>query len=332
MSLSRNDLLTQMTARFADVGTQAVSMADFRWWFEQSLNYQDRDGTFDLTNTMASFTAVVDQNTDWNTLSTSGIRPCAATSAWTTAKNAPVGQPLNGTLMVLGAPNRVVQVYFPHDRAAAVSRTRLGASTWSSWRNASGRYPFPLNVLNNNTWIRLGTYFGGALGEACEIRIRTNQNFFDGTQQYFINCVIQIRNGNGNPSMKNAGALFYNAGGGSVSKIKAVRIVPTGGNMLDKNWLVYVQMDAYAGNSFYEVSHSPECDWGHDGTILAGAPPEALFYSALEEFSVNSPVRFVQKVSATALPTYANDSAAGTGGLVTGDLYKTSTGEVRVKV
>lgn len=31
-------------------------------------------------------------------------------------------------------------------------------------------------------------------------------------------------------------------------------------------------------------------------------------------------------------PTYADDSAAGTGGLVTGDVYQTSTGELRIKL
>jgi len=32
------------------------------------------------------------------------------------------------------------------------------------------------------------------------------------------------------------------------------------------------------------------------------------------------------------LPTYADDSSAGTGGLVAGDLYKTATGELRIKL
>lgn len=37
-------------------------------------------------------------------------------------------------------------------------------------------------------------------------------------------------------------------------------------------------------------------------------------------------------LNATALSTYADDAAAGTGGLVTGDIYKTSTGELRIKL
>lgn len=32
------------------------------------------------------------------------------------------------------------------------------------------------------------------------------------------------------------------------------------------------------------------------------------------------------------VPTYADDAAAGTGGLVAGDIYKTATGELRIKL
>jgi hypothetical protein len=34
----------------------------------------------------------------------------------------------------------------------------------------------------------------------------------------------------------------------------------------------------------------------------------------------------------TALPTYANNAAAVAGGLIAGDVYKTSTGELRIVV
>jgi hypothetical protein len=34
----------------------------------------------------------------------------------------------------------------------------------------------------------------------------------------------------------------------------------------------------------------------------------------------------------TALPVYANNSAAVSGGLIVGDVYKTSTGELRIVV
>ena len=37
-------------------------------------------------------------------------------------------------------------------------------------------------------------------------------------------------------------------------------------------------------------------------------------------------------LAAASCPTYADDTAAGSGGLVTGDIYKTSTGELRIKL
>lgn len=40
----------------------------------------------------------------------------------------------------------------------------------------------------------------------------------------------------------------------------------------------------------------------------------------------------VGALNASKLPTYASDAAAGTGGLVAGDVYKTSTGELRIKL
>lgn len=38
------------------------------------------------------------------------------------------------------------------------------------------------------------------------------------------------------------------------------------------------------------------------------------------------------QINAANLPTYTNDSAAGTGGLISGEVYKTATGELRIKV
>lgn len=37
-------------------------------------------------------------------------------------------------------------------------------------------------------------------------------------------------------------------------------------------------------------------------------------------------------INFTGLSTYADDTAAGTGGLAAGDVYKTSTGELRIKL
>jgi hypothetical protein len=42
--------------------------------------------------------------------------------------------------------------------------------------------------------------------------------------------------------------------------------------------------------------------------------------------------RAFRSVSLTSLPTYADDAAAGSGGLVAGQFYKTAAGAVMVKL
>lgn len=49
-------------------------------------------------------------------------------------------------------------------------------------------------------------------------------------------------------------------------------------------------------------------------------------------FQVNGNSFFSGNLNAASLPTYADDAAAGVGGLVAGDIYKTATGELRVKL
>jgi hypothetical protein len=51
----------------------------------------------------------------------------------------------------------------------------------------------------------------------------------------------------------------------------------------------------------------------------------------VEKLEVNGTIKATD-INFTGLATYADDAAAGTGGLVTGDVYKTSTGELRIKV
>lgn len=46
----------------------------------------------------------------------------------------------------------------------------------------------------------------------------------------------------------------------------------------------------------------------------------------------NQKVNFSGNLNAASLPTYADDTAAGSGGLVAGDIYKTATGELRIKL
>lgn len=50
-----------------------------------------------------------------------------------------------------------------------------------------------------------------------------------------------------------------------------------------------------------------------------------------EKFVVNGKMK-ATSVNFSGLPTYANYSTAGTGGLVSGDMYKTSGGELRIKL
>lgn len=50
-----------------------------------------------------------------------------------------------------------------------------------------------------------------------------------------------------------------------------------------------------------------------------------------EKLEVNGTIKATD-INFTGLPTYADEAAATTGGLSTGDLYKTATGEIRIKL
>jgi len=59
------------------------------------------------------------------------------------------------------------------------------------------------------------------------------------------------------------------------------------------------------------------------------------FRASVFNFLISNVVKLVIKATGIfniVLPTYADDTTAGAGGLVSGDLYKTATGEVRVKL
>ncbi|MDA8956148.1 hypothetical protein N9H19_00825 [Flavobacteriales bacterium] len=53
--------------------------------------------------------------------------------------------------------------------------------------------------------------------------------------------------------------------------------------------------------------------------------------SPTEKLEVNGTIK-VTAINFTNLPVYADESAATTGGLTTGDLYRTNTGEIRIKL
>jgi len=73
-------------------------------------------------------------------------------------------------------------------------------------------------------------------------------------------------------------------------------------------------------------------------TLSAGTANNSIsFNESTDIATLKTSATTRMTVSATGifnltLPTYADDVAAGLGGLVTGDLYKTATGEVRIKI
>ena len=80
---------------------------------------------------------------------------------------------------------------------------------------------------------------------------------------------------------------------------------------------------------------------GSAGNLVSGSTPYASIIgtnaSGVDTHIISSgTVRLTVKpdgiVNINNAPTYADDTAAGVGGLVAGDVYKTSTGELRIKL
>jgi hypothetical protein len=73
-----------------------------------------------------------------------------------------------------------------------------------------------------------------------------------------------------------------------------------------------------------------------DGTAGTGDFPGRLVFSTTADGASTPTERMRIKaggvINFSSCPTYADDAAAGTGGLVAGDIYKTSTGELRIKL
>jgi hypothetical protein len=76
-----------------------------------------------------------------------------------------------------------------------------------------------------------------------------------------------------------------------------------------------------------------------DGAVSGGGAndlPTRLTFSTTADGSGSPTERMRIKstgvINFASCPTYADDAAAGTGGLVAGDIYKTSTGELRIKL
>jgi hypothetical protein len=123
---------------------------------------------------------------------------------------------------------------------------------------------------------------------------------------------------NDNGSSLSVGVLNADNGNTSVADTE-LRIGVDGANR-------YVTK-ADGSHTFYQTNGSTESmminSAGDVGIGTTGDPGEKL--------EVNGTIKATD-INFTGLATYADDSAAGTGGLVAGDVYKTSTGELRIKL
>jgi hypothetical protein len=84
-----------------------------------------------------------------------------------------------------------------------------------------------------------------------------------------------------------------------------------------------------------EQSGATSTGWSTAGTGL-GVNSASTFAGRLLDLQKNATSRFYVSsegvVNIPNCPEYANDAAAGTGGLAAGDVYRTSTGELRIKL
>ena len=66
--------------------------------------------------------------------------------------------------------------------------------------------------------------------------------------------------------------------------------------------------------------------------VITGAGDVGIGVAApTEKLEVNGTIKATD-INFTGLPTYADEAAATAGGLSTGDMYKTATGELRIKL
>lgn len=101
----------------------------------------------------------------------------------------------------------------------------------------------------------------------------------------------------------------------------------------DAAWLWRLKVGADGGgNPLMQLIHPADTSGNGQTTFEAlgvGASQMLKFYTAgVERLRISS--AGVPRLS--ALPTYADNAAAVAGGLAVGDLYKTATGELRVRV
>lgn len=72
---------------------------------------------------------------------------------------------------------------------------------------------------------------------------------------------------------------------------------------------------------------------GSSNSVKVESTSVYISIGGVAQFNItSSEIQLLDLVYMTALPTYANDAAAGAGGLATNAIYKTATGELRIKL
>jgi hypothetical protein len=137
-----------------------------------------------------------------------------------------------------------------------------------------------------------------------------------------------------------AAALLAKADDNAVVKLTGDQAI-AGGKTFD---VIYAQANAPITNGTGNLG-TPFLKWGT--AIIESVRPDLIRSSLTTGLpfqnsagdeklkvgaSTGADVQVTGDLSVSALPTYADEAAAVTGGLATGDIYKTATGELRVKL
>ncbi len=90
----------------------------------------------------------------------------------------------------------------------------------------------------------------------------------------------------------------------------------------------FISADQYAIRSELDPANPAEILWSHTGSFTASGA-----ITSTGTFTASSTAVFSNaSVSMTAIPTYADNAAAVSGGLAAGRVYRTATGELRIRV
>lgn len=114
----------------------------------------------------------------------------------------------------------------------------------------------------------------------------------------------------------------------------------TGLNEFEKQTKIKKGLQIQGTFSPLPTGEGVELEYFSGQTYLTSINRSGLIYKPINlrgsviNFLINGTTRAILKSNTLniSIPTYADDTAAGAGGLVSNDLYKTATGEVRVKI